>query len=314
VRVKDLSHSGCGERERQVGSQIRVAAANSVRRPARQVYMQWPLPWPKKGRRCRGLTSSRTRERFLSGVTPQVGDEGKLAALGLAPARASDPVADVGGGCASLVGGMRGVVERECVDYGSSGGGSPQVSFSKGNGKARTQETGDAPLCTCSTRGSISQNSTPQPPHSHLAVCKWSIAVAYSSANSSCASASSSSSERASEESEMPEGERERLRAVVGDGDGERDEMGEDPGADDGPGTAAAIACASYASLCVRTSVDLRCPGHRNGSMRNDHAGAARTHRCVSVACRGRILLPIRVCVPVSSRVQPAVACVEVSG
>ena len=103
----------------------------------------------------------------------------------------------------------------------------------------------NAPLCTCSTRGSISQNSTPQPPHSHLAVCKWSIAVAHSSANSSCASASSSSSEKASEESERPEGERDRLRAAapaaVGDGDGESDEMGEDPGADDGPGTAAAI-------------------------------------------------------------------------
>lgn len=112
----------------------------------------------------------------------------------------------------------------------------------------------------------------------------------------------------------MPEGERERLRAVVGDGDGERDEMGEDPGADDGPGTAAAIACASYASLCVRTSVDLRCPGHRNGSMRNDHAGAARTHGCVSVACRGPRLLSVRFGLPVSSRVQPAVACVEVSG
>lgn len=70
----------------------------------------------KHGRRCRGLTGSRTRERFLSRVTPQVGDEGKLAALGLASARTTDPVADVGGGGASLVGGMGRVVERERVN------------------------------------------------------------------------------------------------------------------------------------------------------------------------------------------------------
>lgn len=92
----------------------------------------------------------------------------------------------------------------------------------------------NALLWTCSTRGSTSQNSSPHPPHSHLAV--WS-APGSSAAGSSSSRPSSSSPEKGERESR--EGERERFREE-GDGEGERDEMGDDapvPGwrADTGP-------------------------------------------------------------------------------